>query len=171
MTSTKVEPGPYDAFEKAEPREPLFVLLARDHASPGAITEWCRLRRNVATKTLDWESDAFAAEMRQCAEAEAVALEMNSWRTGQTVAATTAAPTTNYSGARGETLEHRNREIAIAEAVQHGREAAYHTCEMRDKLTGLGVVPELDTVLLNRALLYINNIADAHAPKRGREAA
>lgn len=44
MIPTIENPGPFDALAKARPGEPFFQLLGRDHAAPGAITEWCRAR-------------------------------------------------------------------------------------------------------------------------------
>lgn len=44
---TKSDPSPFNGFEKAEPDEPMFVLLGRDSLSPKLIREWAefRLRR------------------------------------------------------------------------------------------------------------------------------
>lgn len=37
---TKNEPGEYDCYEKAEPDEPMFVLLARDVLAAKTVREW-----------------------------------------------------------------------------------------------------------------------------------
>lgn len=37
---TKANPGRYDCYEKAEPDEPMFVLLARDPLAPDLVRKW-----------------------------------------------------------------------------------------------------------------------------------
>jgi len=41
---TKAKPGPIDCYAKAEPDEPLFVLLGRDRHAPDVIRAWAALR-------------------------------------------------------------------------------------------------------------------------------
>lgn len=41
--STKENPGTYNAYAKAEPDEPMFVLLARDREAPAVIRIWATL--------------------------------------------------------------------------------------------------------------------------------
>lgn len=40
---TKNNPGPYDCLAKAEPDEPMFVLLARDPLAPILVRLWADL--------------------------------------------------------------------------------------------------------------------------------
>ncbi len=42
---TKNNPDRYDAYEKAEPDEPMFVLLARDPHAPVLVRLWADLRK------------------------------------------------------------------------------------------------------------------------------
>lgn len=41
---TKLKPGPSDCYAKAEPDEPMFVLLARDRHAPALVWLWSVLR-------------------------------------------------------------------------------------------------------------------------------
>jgi len=41
---TKQNPGAYDCYSRAEPNEPMFVLLGRDPATPLLIEAWMALR-------------------------------------------------------------------------------------------------------------------------------
>ena len=41
---TKLEPGRFDCYDKAEDDEPMFVLLARDPVAPVLVRMWCELR-------------------------------------------------------------------------------------------------------------------------------
>ena len=45
---TKNHPGKYDAYEKAAPDEPMFVLLARDPLAPALVSLWANLREQLA---------------------------------------------------------------------------------------------------------------------------
>lgn len=56
---TKNTPGPFDCYAKAEPDEPLFVLLARDKHAPTLIWLWATLRE------LDGEDPAKVHEALQ----------------------------------------------------------------------------------------------------------
>lgn len=42
---TKLQPGKYDAYDKAAPDEPMFVLIARDETAPLLIEIWAMLKR------------------------------------------------------------------------------------------------------------------------------
>jgi len=66
---TKNNPGAYDCYEKAEPDEPMFVLLARDPVAPNCVRAWINHVR--ATGDLSEEK---AAEALACADA------MEVWR-------------------------------------------------------------------------------------------
>lgn len=65
---TKEAPGRYDAYEKAEPSEPMFVLLARDASAPALVEMWARDRERHG------EEAGVVAEARECAE------QMRAWR-------------------------------------------------------------------------------------------
>lgn len=168
--STKDQPGAFDALEKAEPGEPMFPLLARDPAAPGAITEWCRLRRNRAVKL--WgdskrvaDKKLLAAELDQCANAEEVALQFAEWREDR-------AP---VEGERSGYQEVKRTVVELAEAdvrkrqeasVRSMREAAYHLCEAKDALLALGLAPPATEHDLVMMLARINGLADAYTARR-----
>lgn len=65
---TKANPSPYDCYAKAEPDEPMFILLARDRAAPHLIRKWARWSKNAGT------DPAKIAEARKCAD------DMIAWR-------------------------------------------------------------------------------------------
>jgi hypothetical protein len=60
---SKSRPSKYDCFSKAEPDEPMFVLLGRDPCAPILIDTWCELRKRMGE---DFEK---LDEARACAEA------------------------------------------------------------------------------------------------------
>lgn len=66
---TKANPAPNDCYDRAEPDEPMFVLLARDKAAPETVRSWVRLRRKMGKA--DWRVDG---EAIRCADA------MEAWR-------------------------------------------------------------------------------------------
>jgi len=47
---TKNNPGKFDCYEKAEPDEPMFVLLARDPLAGHLVSIWAKMRM------CDWEA-------------------------------------------------------------------------------------------------------------------
>ena len=61
---TKNQPGVYDCYSKAEPDEPMFVLLGRDPVASILVEEWARLRGRLGKTEFDALSEA-----RQCAQA------------------------------------------------------------------------------------------------------
>lgn len=61
--ATKNNPGAFDCYAKAEPDEPLFVLLARDKHAPTLIWLWAVMRE------LDGEDPAKVREAQECAVA------------------------------------------------------------------------------------------------------
>lgn len=65
---TKNNPGKYDCYTKADPDEPMFVLLARDPLAPMLVRLWADLRSYLA----DNPSKVF--------EAHECAASMDSWR-------------------------------------------------------------------------------------------
>lgn len=172
--STKDQPGPYDALEKARPKEPWFVLLGRDIAGPATLTEWARVRRNAALKRYGdsdkaTDKELLAAELRQCQNAEELALAFSDYRT-------------NAEAPEGERSSYQEviksaEEIAAADrlkrqaaAGRHLREAAYHFAEAETLLSGLGRLgsDEAESIAETRAL--INGLAEEHEPKRPRSA-
>lgn len=63
---TKLEPDGY--YERAEPDEPMFILLARDASAPALVELW------AAERERHGEHAAVVAEARECAE------RMRVWR-------------------------------------------------------------------------------------------
>lgn len=64
---TKNNPGTYDCYDKAEPDEPMFILLARDPAAPKLVRDWVR-----------W--NAGNVDRAKIQEALACADAMDAWR-------------------------------------------------------------------------------------------
>lgn len=65
---TKQNPGEYDCYEKAEPDEPMFILLARDPVAPVLVRLWCQLRQLFGK-----DVDAKFVDAIQCAS------DMETW--------------------------------------------------------------------------------------------
>jgi hypothetical protein len=65
---TKNNPGKFDCYEKAEPDEPMFVLLARDPLAPALVEAWAseHLRRQPAASGFSKYQEVMqcAADMR-----------------------------------------------------------------------------------------------------------
>lgn len=167
--STIETPGPFDALGKAEPGEPMFPLLGRDPAAPGTITEWARLRRNLAIKQYGTDPKGkgkklLAAELAQCANAEAAAMEFAEWRSGNSEADQPGR--VNYSGGTrtAEELAEAARATTQLEAVRHLREAAYHVNEAREKLVALDLIKDMSGLRVIRE--DVNAYADFYTPKR-----
>lgn len=141
MASTPATPGAYDALEKAAPGEPMFPLLARDPCAPATVTEWCRLRRNMALH--EWgesqnprDKELLAAELRQCANAEAVALEMGDWRKEHVAVEGVRAsyqPVIKSADEQAMAAKRHRRDHMLKSL----REAAYHLCEAKDAAVDL----------------------------------
>jgi len=68
---TKNNPGKYDCYEKADPDEPMFTLLARDANAPALVRQWADIRSQMHG------DDEKVAEALQCAD------NMEIWRRGQ----------------------------------------------------------------------------------------
>ncbi len=168
MASTPAQPGAYDALEKAAPGEPMFPLLGRDPCAPAAITEWCRLRRNLALK--EWgesanprDKELLAAELRQCANAEAVALEFNSWREDHTEAAVERAsyqPVIKSADEQAMAAK-RHRRDHMGKSL---REAAYYLQEAKEAATALEMPAA--ALILNELQSEANRVADAVQEQR-----
>lgn len=71
---TKNNPGEYDCYAKAEPDEPIFVLLGRDPLAPELVRMWAEERQGMIDRGEKPASDAAKIE-----EAEALAAEMEAW--------------------------------------------------------------------------------------------
>jgi hypothetical protein len=72
---TRNNPGKYDCYAKAEPDEPMFILLGRDTSAPEVISQWATHRELEVKLGLRPLSDlAVIAEARVCAG------EMVKWR-------------------------------------------------------------------------------------------
>lgn len=167
--------GAYDALEKAKLGEPIFVLLGRDHAGPATISEWCRLRRNRAFKLYGGserptDKELLAGELRQCAEAEEMALRFADWRSGQQQVEGERAAYQDVAKSAEEQAE-AARIKSTAQAVRDAREADYHVCEVRDRLADLGLLPEATRRDLDMMMARLKGLAEEHEAKRPNYAA
>lgn len=70
---TKNNPGKFDCYSKAEPDEPVFILLARDPDAPKIVLEWVK-HRITRGDPLTHERMAKIHEAVDCA------IEMEKWR-------------------------------------------------------------------------------------------
>jgi hypothetical protein len=79
--STKNNPGKYPCYERAEPDEPMFVLLGRDPIASFLITTWARVRQEMGK------------DEEQSREAYLTAFVMQKWAEskGKDIAATRKA--------------------------------------------------------------------------------
>jgi hypothetical protein len=65
---TKNDPGDYDCYANAEPGEPMFVLLARDHRAPFLVEAWAAI------------SEMLGGDPKKIAEARNCAASMRLWK-------------------------------------------------------------------------------------------
>lgn len=65
---SKSNPGDFDCYDKAEPDEPMFVLLGRDPTASLVVAFWVQLRRQLG------ETDE-----KMLDEAERCAVSLESW--------------------------------------------------------------------------------------------
>lgn len=72
--SSKLNPGDYDCYAKAEPDEPMFILLGRDRDASTMVKMWAFLRMEQIAMGLRPESDR-----AQVSEAMRCATEMEIW--------------------------------------------------------------------------------------------
>ena len=72
---TKNKPGSYDCYERAEPDEPMFILLARDPQAPSRVYDWARTREEAIQR-----GDAPSSDIEKVREARACAKAMFDWR-------------------------------------------------------------------------------------------
>lgn len=66
---TKSNPGKFDCWSKAEPDEPVFVLLGRDPVASVILRRWVELRQQLGATETEVLSEAMqcAVEMRRWA--------------------------------------------------------------------------------------------------------
>jgi hypothetical protein len=67
--ATKNNPGKFDCYEKAEPDEPMFTLLARDPMAAKVVRYWIELRKQAAYNPGLVTEHTVIAEARACADA------------------------------------------------------------------------------------------------------
>lgn len=71
---TKNNPGEYDCYEKADPDEPIFVLLGRDRFAASLVRLWAHAKQAVNEEILasrGWVKNKKVVEARDCADAMA----------------------------------------------------------------------------------------------------
>ena len=67
---TKNSPGKFDCYAKAEPDEPMFILLGRDPHAHAAVRKWADDREAMIRAELKPETDMrMVWEARECADA------------------------------------------------------------------------------------------------------
>ena len=146
--STAAKPSPFDPLDRMPATEGRFVIRETDPAGPGAITEWGRIRRNIAFRKFGTspaegsdEARLLKAELDQCNDADDMALE---WKERQDAAEPVENEVTYYSGATltEEQVQAAKRQKHVAELVRHLREAAYFACELIEQ-DGPSVDPDL----------------------------
>lgn len=168
--STKETIGPFDALEKAEPGEPMFPLLARDACAPATITEWCRLRRNLAYRNYGESTNPkdelrLAAELQQCAHAEEKALQMQAWRENHAEEAPAGERASYQEITRtAEELAEAGRRQRKEELCRYLREAASYISDASAGLADLGFPHSGEKLAM--ILIAVNAIADEHEAKR-----
>ena len=171
--NTLAEPGPYDPLSRTAPDEPLFPIVAHDRVGPATVRFWSDETRRwvmaeiMALPPADPALAKLEDKLRQCTEADLLAMEMVRWVKGNPEANVT--PTrARYSGGPvdADKLDDASRKIAIAEGVQCGREAAFYASEMRDKLAPLATLAPDEIVALEEAMRLINLVTDAHTVRR-----
>ena len=65
---TKNNPGTYDCYAKAEPDEPIFILLGRDIGAPVLVEKWAE------------QAERVGGDPEKIAEARKCAADMRAWR-------------------------------------------------------------------------------------------
>ena len=75
--ATKNNPGPHDCYAKAEPDEPMFILLGRDPHAATLVWLWAVLREIKASGLNDTESQV--KELVKVKEARECAVSMIEW--------------------------------------------------------------------------------------------
>lgn len=80
---TKRDPGKFDCYDKAEPDEPLFTLLARDPFAAVLVEQWAMMRDKARQERIEAKTISPAdnlEELRKIDEARACADAMREWR-------------------------------------------------------------------------------------------
>ena len=173
MSNTLAEPGPYDPLGRTEPDEPIFPLVAHDRHSPATVRFWADLTRTSTMKAIvdlppnDPGIERLQEKLRQCSEADILAVDMERWVKGRPDEALTPVRA-RYSGGAvdADKLDEAARKTLLAEGVRCGREAAFFASEMRDKLAPLGTLAPDEIIALEEAMRLINTVADAHTTRR-----
>ncbi len=75
QVATKINPGKFDCYASALPEEPMFILLARDQASPITVLKWATEVEKMIALGIKPESDR-----EKVAEARQLAKDMAQWR-------------------------------------------------------------------------------------------
>lgn len=77
---TKANPGKFDCYAKAEPDEPLFILLARDRWAPALVEIWTILRDSEARQLGPAELEKHLAKITEAVECRG---DMKRWARGK----------------------------------------------------------------------------------------
>ncbi len=63
---TKNNPGKFDCYAKAEPDEPMFVLLARDRIAPTLVRIWAAIRSGADNTEMNTLMTELYDKSEQC---------------------------------------------------------------------------------------------------------
>lgn len=175
MPGTAANPSPFDPLDEMEPDEPRFVLRGKDHAAPGAITEWSRLRRNKALHDFNkieepTEKDrlALSSELSQCREADDRAMEMQDWRLGQAKPEGDGRASYNDIERTQEQLAELARKKRLEGLLRHVQEGRFHLAEVRDGLLDMGLISGETAAEITQWLDRAQQVADEHDPRQNR---
>lgn len=132
--STAAQPSPFDPLDRMPPDEGRFVIREKDPAGPAAMTEWTRVRRNLAVKLFGTNPVGDAkrlldAELEQCRQAEELALEWAERLNGGEAPVEQKATYADVTLTE-EQIAAAKRQKALVELVRHLREADYHIHEL-----------------------------------------
>jgi hypothetical protein len=152
--------SPFDPTDRLEPGERRFTIREHDRAGPGAITEWCRIRRNIAFKLYGTAPTGEAerglkAELAQCAEAETLALDWKEKQDSGEIAEAGVRAAYSEVVLTEAQVAKAERQREISEALRHLREAAYRLSN------AIEANPLTATVEMAMGLENINATADA----------
>lgn len=152
--------SPFDPTDRLEPGERRFTIREHDRAGPGAITEWARIRRNIAFKAYGTAPTGEAerglkAELAQCAEAETLALDWKEKQDSGEIAEEAVRATYSAVALTEEQVTAAARQREIQTALRYLREAAFHLNN------AIEANPLTATVEMAMGLENINATADA----------
>ncbi|MGL5735484.1 MAG: hypothetical protein ACRCYS_11510 [Beijerinckiaceae bacterium] len=176
MTSTKAEPGPFDAMEKARDDEPVFTLLGRDPDAPDTIKAWVeRRRKRLLQEGGAQDEETIRGELIQCTEAETIAWAMNNWRKGKSEEPA-VMERVGYSGISLSPSDADTKAHALRALHADLCEAAFYTNNAIEKLAAMEITDaQLHTMMgklgipvftLSDALEIIQEADKAIAPRR-----